>query len=287
MDAPRNLLPHAESPTTVAVNNPGLTLPRSVWWGALAMTVIGFGVHHSGLNAAWLSWAHAQPVFPDSFWACATLLGFGWAVLIVVTAFDREHGRWAAAAMVAVVSGGLLVALIKRVGYHPRPFAVLDPSNLQWIGEPIFQSGSMPSGHAAGAGVLVTLLVMALRERGRLDRTRVYILMLMGFLVAWSRVAVGAHWPADVMIGVPLGMAMAMGAYRLVNAWMPNQSPLSAAQIKHRKWWLCTLELALAAVCFGTDTGQPLANVFQGFLGSLAIVSCLARLRLPLGLAAA
>ncbi len=287
MDVPRDPLPHAKSPTTAAANNAVLTLPRFVWWVALAMTVLGFGVHHSGFNEAWLIWAHTQSVIPASFWACTTLLGFGWAVLIVVTAFDREHGRWAAAAMVSVVIGGLLIAFIKRVGYHPRPFAALDASSLQSIGEPILQSGSMPSGHAAGAGVLVTLLVLALRERGQLDRTRIYILMLMGFLVAWSRVAVGAHWPADVMVGAPLGMALAMGAYRLVNAGMPKQSPLSAVQIKHRKWWLCTLELALAAVCFGTDTGQPLANGFQGFIGSLAIMSCLARLRSAMGLAAA
>jgi hypothetical protein len=54
---------------------------------------------------------------------------------------------------------------------------------------------------------------------------------------------------------------------------------LSLAHDKHRRWWLCTLELALAAICFGTDTGQPQAVLFQGFLGSMAIVSCLVRLR--------
>lgn len=271
--------PHALKVSTAQCNIELSQLPRWIWWVALAMMVLGLGIHRSDLNMAWMLWAHTQAFFPDFFWASTTLLGFGWAVLIVVTVFDREHGRWAVAALLTVVFGGLFVAFVKRVAYHPRPLSWLNDSNLQVIGEPILHSGSMPSGHAAGAAALITLLALALRERGQLDKTRLYILVLSGFLVAWSRVAVGAHWPADVMVGAPLGMALAVGAYRLVHFWMPHPPVLSLAHDKHRRWWLCTLELALAAICFGTDTGQPKAVWFQGFLGSMAIVSCLVRLR--------
>jgi membrane-associated phospholipid phosphatase len=281
----RKIQPHVVNVTTAARNTEVIDLPRSVWLIALAITLLGLGIHISGVNVAWFVLAHAHPFFPDFFWSNATLLGFGWAVLIVITAFDRVHGRWAVTALLAVVFGGLFFAFIKRIAYHPRPFVLLNDSHLQMIGEPILRSGSMPSGHAAGAAVMITLLVLALRERGQLDKTRLYVLVLAAFLVAWSRVAIGAHWPADVMVGAPLGMALAMGAYRLVHVWMPHKPVSSFAQDKHRRWWLCTLELALAAICWGTDTGQPQAVLFQGFLGSMAIVSCLARLRPVMGLA--
>ena len=266
-----------------AVGMPSTNLPGSAWMLALALVAFGIWLHLSDLNVRWFTWIHSTSVFPDFFWANATLLGFGWAVLIVITAFDREHGRWAAASMIAVVLGGVLIAIAKRIAYHPRPTAVLEASSFSVIGEPIFQSGSMPSGHAAGAAALVALLILALLERGQLTKLRATVLVLLGMCVAWSRVAVGAHWPADVVVGVVLGLLASLGAYRVVNFGTRSQQSLSATQLKHRMWWLCSLELGLASVCFGTDTGQPLAVEFQGFLGGLALLSCLWRLRRVLG----
>lgn len=280
----RDLPPRADHPNQMA-GYPSLTaLPLFVWLIAFAVAVLGLSIHRSGLNVTWLTWAHAHTVLPDFFWANVTLLGFGWAVLIVVTAFDRGHGRSAMAALLAVLMGGVLIAFFKRAMHHPRPSALLDSTLILVIGEPIFSSGSMPSGHAAGAAAMATLLALAWRDRGQLGKTRLLALVLLGLGAAWSRVAVGAHWPADVLVGASLGLAMAWAAHRLVNVWMPTKLMLSAANHKHRMWWLCTLELVLAAVCFGTDTGQPLAVWFQGFLGVLAIVSCLVRLRVAVGL---
>lgn len=148
------------------VGMPSTILPWFAWMLSLALVVFGIWLDLSDLNVSWFTWIHSTPVFPDFFWANATLLGFGWAVLIVITAIDRHHGRWAAASMIAVVLGGVFIAIAKRMAYHPRPAAVLEASSFSVIGEPIFQSGSMPSGHAAGAAALVTLLILALLERG-------------------------------------------------------------------------------------------------------------------------
>ena len=63
----------------------------------------------------------------------------------------------------------------------------------------------MPSGHALAAiscGV-VLMIVMNFRGAKKLN------LLLVGgaFLIAaWSRVAVGAHWPSDVIAGAALGI---------------------------------------------------------------------------------
>lgn len=89
------------------------------------------------------------------------------------------------------------VVLLKLVMAFPRPFAALIDM-VRIIGEPELQY-SFPSGHAAYAMlVAVTLWPLV---------TRPLRVLLIAWLVwvGWSRIAVGAHFPADVFGGYLLG----------------------------------------------------------------------------------
>lgn len=221
---------------------------------------------------------HAHPVAPEALWANLTLLGFGWATLILMYALDRHDGRFALAATLSVLMGGIAVNTLKWLWPNARPVWVLGESQLSVIGIAVKQGGSMPSGHAAAAAALVTLAALCLQARGSLTSLRLVLLVALGALVAWSRVAVGAHWPADVMAGVALGVTTALVALKIANDWWHPASAWTMARSLQRMWWLCTAELAVAAVCFGTDSGQPLAWWLQCLLGTLAVISCLTRL---------
>ena len=72
----------------------------------------------------------------------------------------------------------------------------------------------MPSGHSAMAFAMVAVLVAERRrfgERGAVDGVLtsdagLALVGLLAFGIALSRLAVGAHWPADTLVGGGLGL---------------------------------------------------------------------------------
>jgi len=95
----------------------------------------------------------------------------------------------------------LTVALLKLLVDFPRPVVAL-PGMVRIIGEPELQY-SFPSWHAAYTMlVVVTLWPLVTR---RLRALLVVLLVWMG----WSRIAVGAHFPADVLAGFLIGGVLA------------------------------------------------------------------------------
>jgi membrane-associated phospholipid phosphatase len=100
---------------------------------------------------------------------------------------------WAAIPLAAFVTGWLK-DWVKR----PRP-SLLDLSG----GFPASEMArSFPSGHAALSFALATVLSI------RWPRGRV-IWFALAALVALSRVALGVHWPSDVLVGAGIGWGLA------------------------------------------------------------------------------
>jgi membrane-associated phospholipid phosphatase len=233
-----------------------------------------------------MRFVHHNPLLPEAVWANLTLLGFGWVILIVAGIFDRRDGQGMLAALLALVAGGICVQLIKAAFGVARPAAAMGLGDITVIGVPVLHSGSMPSGHAAAAGATATLLVLLLQQRQRLNRWRLVAVAVFFGLVAGSRVAVGAHWPADVLVGSGLGMLCGALSWLLAGRWLTRvsqpatASAASTTRLRHRWLWMCTGDLLAAALCLGENTGYPQALMLQQALGVLAIVSAMLRLRL-------
>ncbi len=109
---------------------------------------------------------------------------------------------------VGYVFNGLTVGYLKDALAFPRPLAVLGSGAVTVLG-PDRVVNSFPSGHATFA-----FLVAAALAPGT---PRVVKVALWAFaaLAALSRVAVGAHFPADVVAGALLG-ALTAAVIRLV-----------------------------------------------------------------------
>ena len=93
-------------------------------------------------------------------------------------------------------------AFAKEALALPRPFMVLGEAVYRASAAPDSQY-TMPSGHATYMGVLAATLWPLLGSIPRIG------LLLLAAAVGWSRVALGAHFPADVVAGYVLGWASA------------------------------------------------------------------------------
>jgi len=121
-----------------------------------------------------------------------------------------------------LVLAWLGVAMLKLIVDSPRPMAAL-PDLVRIIGEPELQYG-FPSGHAAYA-MLAAASLWPLAAR----RFRTLLVAWLAW-VAWSRIAVGAHFPVDVIGGFLIGWLAAWIACSSGTRWV---------------WWCAAVAIAL------------------------------------------
>ena len=100
----------------------------------------------------------------------------------------------------ALVLSGLIAACLKLTYQSPRPFTVLE--NVRQLTIPT-EPNSFPSGHTSSTFSVVSVLVWTLRE----NKVLVCLLALFAFLVGFSRIYVGVHYPFDVLVGAIVGVS--------------------------------------------------------------------------------
>ena len=201
--------PSPPSPSTQAVTWDWAVLAA----GVLAMAV-GLALHADGaLNETLF---HAVNRFgPDApaTWSALSVAGLALSAFIYLTAFADEVPERVAQLLWGIVLGGLTASWIKHHLPSPRPFLALGAAHLDVIGTPL-SAGSMPSGHSAMAFAMLAVLVAERRrfaERSAVDgvltsNLGIVLIALLAFGIALSRLAVGAHWPADTLVGGGLGL---------------------------------------------------------------------------------
>lgn len=245
---------------------------------SLILLMAGFALN-GAVGHDILIWAHRSPVLPEMVWANLTLLGSGWALILVVAALDRRGaGADTLGALLCLVVAGGLISFAKWHWPTPRPGLVLEQHQLVTIGDVISQSGSMPSGHAAVVAALLTMVIMTLHKRSNLSKGVLFALVTLAVCAAWSRVAIGAHWPADILIGMSVGVLGAQASLAASRRICSARLMRTGASRPWRLTALCLVELVCAWTCLTADTGQPSAWLMQYALGMLALSSCVHRL---------
>lgn len=167
-----------------------------------------------GSNAFWEPWnvalfqhLHATSSSPPRLIAVAAVLAewplvaagclTGWLML-------QARDRLGVVRLIAAGAVALLIeALVSRFAFHPRPFAVgFGPA---WIAHAA--NNSMPSTHVTLA--LIMAIVLAMRRHPRAS----VVVLALALALAWARIYVGIHWPAD-MVGAALSAIVSVAVVR-------------------------------------------------------------------------
>ena len=130
-----------------------------------------------------------------------TLLVICVLAILVLRHYKRQrYLEIAKMCLYALVLSGLIAACLKLAYHSPRPFTVLE--NVRQLTIPT-EPNSFPSGHTSSTFSVVSVLVWTLRE----NKAVVCLLVLFAFLLAFSRIYVGVHYPFDVLVGAIVGVS--------------------------------------------------------------------------------
>jgi len=128
----------------------------------------------------------------------------------------RPYGdaKWKLACTSALVAAALAITAnqaISHVWDRPRPFAA-HPLGIHLLSAPSTDP-SFPSDHAAAA-FSIAFAILALSRRAGLA------FVVVAALIAASRVALGLHYPSDVLAGAVVGWSAAAFVTELGTSWI-------------------------------------------------------------------
>ena len=129
-------------------------------------------------------------------------------VCVLLFVFGGRKGRNVAlVCIVALVFGYFLTEILKDIVVRPRPYAMLEGVRvLAYI-----DGSSWPSGHTVASfiGAIIIGKSYSVNIKGK-NCKLIYPLLIFAFLVGFSRIYNGVHYPFDVISGALIGIFCAL-----------------------------------------------------------------------------
>jgi len=135
------------------------------------------------------------------FWKAVTFLGNGgwfWIVLAVGLLLCSRTRKIGGTALLSMVIGALITnVILKNRIARPRPFDAF-PEITPLVARPT--DFSFPSGHTTASFACALVLYRMLPKKYGIPA------VCLAFLIAFSRLYVGVHYPTDVLAGCLIGI---------------------------------------------------------------------------------
>ena len=148
-----------------------------------------------------------------SNWFGYLLLG-GLSVFLVFHKDKKQGVRDLFVVLAAAVAAYALSKVIKMLVPNPRPFEVLSDAHVLYIHG---GGDSFPSGHATFYMSLAASLFFYHRKLA-------LVYFVGALIIGLARIAVGVHWPFDILGGWVLGGVIGAGAYYFYNRFSKSAS---------------------------------------------------------------
>ena len=158
-----------------------------------------------------------------------TQLGDALILFPLITAFIIYAPKIWEVLLTSSIISLIISAILKKLFAVPRPAAVFNNNVFTIIGETLTGRSSLPSGHSITIFILVTVLLFGLMPKKNTNKIIwTFLIVLTGFIIAFSRVAVGAHYPLDVIIGSTIGFIATIIGITISNrislfTWIKNK----------------------------------------------------------------
>lgn len=195
-----------------------------------------------------------------ALWAHVTILGDGLVCAVLLLPWIRRHPERVWGGLLGALLMVVILRLFKGLLPLPRPLGVLPEEMVTVIG-PGHRRSSFPSGHTAAMALFAGVWALSTSRRALS-----WLALGLAVLVGLSRMAVGVHWPSDVLAGLALGW---------VSAWI-------GLRWAYRFRWglggtgrrILTFALLVSAgvLLVVYHTGYPGVLLFQRFLASACIL---------------
>ncbi len=196
----------------------------------------------------------------DVLWQNLTVLGGTLAGLTLLAPLIGRRPDILWSLTLAAILATLWVHGLKDLVDALRPPAVIPPELLHIIG-PAHHYGSFPSGHSTTIFTVAGILSLYLRRSAL-----IWLLAAAALLVGLSRIAVGVHWPLDVLGGAFGGWLSAVLGTLLAQRWRWGVSRSGE--------WILGLGLASCALALliSPDTNYPDAIMLQRGLALVCLL---------------
>lgn len=158
-----------------------------------------------------------------------TKLGDVIIIFPLITVFIIYSPKLWEALLASTIISLIISATLKKIFSVPRPPAMYDHDKFTIIGRAIKSPNSLPSGHSIVTFMVITILLFAFMPKKNIYKIIwLSFLLLLGLIIAFSRVGVGVHYPLDVIIGSIIGFIIAILGVKISNvvnwfAWLKNK----------------------------------------------------------------
>jgi len=189
---------------------------------------------------------HTALDHPESFWLAVTTLGRDEVFIVILALYSWLVNPAGMRRLGVAFSLSYLSNTLLKYGLNlPRPFAS-DPTVASAAAQAGAGGPGLPSGHAQMSATVWLGMGWQLASSGRGTPWLWGLCTAFTLLVALSRLVLGVHYPADVLVGLLLGTAF---------AW------LAAARVPWQRWsllgWNVWVPLAAVVIAAFLPAGTP------------------------------